>query len=319
MQAKAVSEQQLTFAAPALAGHSWCAYEIAGAAPGPRLCVMAGMHVNEVAGIAAAQQLIDYFSETSFSGQVAILPVTDPAAIATRAQHCSPVDGRNINFSFPGRPDGSYSAALADALLQHWAADADLLIDLHGGDLCETMTPFAVQQCTGDAVLDQANAAIAEAFDPQVVVQLPPEALEQPGRSCSGRARQGRRAGFFEAGANGLLDAACIRQHVDGVKRAAALLGMIAQAPPRRRPAPLHAAAYRWVAAQHAGWCDYVVEPGAMVTRGHILGCIKDALGRGREVLVAPADGILLWRCTHPLVVPGQALFGIAAELTGER
>ena len=85
MRAKAVSEQRLTFAAPALAGHSWCAYEIDGTAPGPRLCVMAGMHVNEVAGIAAALQLIDYFSETAFSGQVAILPVTDPAAIATRA------------------------------------------------------------------------------------------------------------------------------------------------------------------------------------------------------------------------------------------
>src|SRR3546814_3561237 len=45
----------------------------------------------------------------------------------------------------------SFSEALADALLNEWAADADVLIELHGGDLCEDVAPFTVLQLTGDA------------------------------------------------------------------------------------------------------------------------------------------------------------------------
>lgn len=313
MSAARVSERRLKFSATALKGHEWKVYDIDGEVPGPLLCVMAGMHVNEVAAIAAARQLIAHFAATPFRGRVSILPIVDPAAIAGRAQHLSPVDGKNINFCFPGDASGSYSEALADALLREWAGPADILIDLHGGDLCERVTPFCVVQLSGNHALDAVNTALAEAFDPAVIVQLPPAALTRPGRSCSGRVALGRRAVFAEAGGNGLPDQASLRHLRDGVLRVAAYLGMLTQAPPGHGAAAPLAEAYHWIAAEADGWCDYQVEAGARVRRGELLAQISDLAGRSLHRLTAPADGIVLWRCTHPLVCASHALFGIGA------
>ena len=41
--------------------------------------------------------------------------------------------------------------------------------------------------------------------------------------------------------------------------------------------------------------------------------CIRDRAGTVLRELVAPDDGVVLWRCTHALVVPGSDLFGIGA------
>lgn len=306
-----VQPRRVQFAAPALQGHEWLVYDISGAAPGPRLCVMAGMHVNEVAGIRAAQELVAFFADSSFRGQVSILPVLNRPGVASRAQHVCPIDGKNINFSFPGSATGSFSDALADAILNDWAADADVLIDLHGGDLCERVVPFTVVPTTDDAALDAVNLALARAFDPAVIVRLPHVQLDQPGRSCSGRARQGRRAVFAEAGANGLLDADSVRYHMAGVQRVATYLGMLPQTAPPGLGQTMVATAYHWLQAGAEGWCDYAVEPGDAVQRGQTLATITDFAGRLAEILVAPADGVLLWRCTHPLVVPGSDLFGL--------
>src|SRR3546814_2393366 len=62
--------RQLAFHAAVLQAYDGLAYDIEGALPGPRLCVMAGMHVNEVAGIAAARDLIQHFSARAFRGRV---------------------------------------------------------------------------------------------------------------------------------------------------------------------------------------------------------------------------------------------------------
>lgn len=310
-----VEERCLRFAAQALRDHRWQSFRIRGDRPGPRLCVMSGMHVNEVAGIAASRRLIAHFAATPFSGDIEILPIADPASLRKRAQHCTAVDGRNINFSFPGDPAASYAGALADALLNDWAKDADLLLDLHGGDLCERVTPFAVLQESGDAALDAANFKIAEAFDPEIIVSLPQTKRQQQARSCSARAWQGRRAGFFESGGHGLPDAADIDQHVHGVLRVAARLGMIDEAPPPLRSSPLLARRYHFVTAKRSGWCDGAVEPGSLIGRGGLLATISDERGRPLDELRAPESAMVLWRVTHPLVQEGEALFGLAGDL----
>ena len=306
-----VKKRALRFAAPALQGHEWLVYDIDGTAAGPKLCVMAGMHVNEVAAIAATQRLIDQYASTTFNGQASILPVLNRPAVSSRAQFICPIDNKNINFSFPGRPEGSFSEALADAILNEWAADATVLIDLHGGDLCENVAQFTVVPTTDDAEFDATNLALAQAFNPSIIVRLPRAILETPGRSCCGRARQGRYAVFAEAGANGLLDERSTAFHVDGVLGVAAALGML---PGRRAPSGENAlvvTSYHWLQASEEGWCEYRVEPAQTVQRDQVLATITDYAGAVVQTLYAPVAGVVLWRCTHPLVVPSSDLFGI--------
>jgi predicted deacylase len=305
--------RRIGFRARALAGWAWTVHELAGAASGPRLCVIAGVHVNELASIEATFRLIERFRARRLRGSVALMPVVNLPALAAREQHVCPIDGCNINFSFPGDPDGTFSPALADALLNEWAGDADCLVDLHGGDLCETVARFTVAATVGDAAFDSKNLALAQAFDPQIIVRLPAETGAEPGRSCSGRARQRRHAAFAEAGANGVVDEASVAFHVDGVLRVAGLLGMIDDAPAPSDRAPTIVDRYHWVRAEVEGWCRYLVEPADAVQRGQPLAVVTDLGGALCREVTAPADGVVLWRCTHAAVVPSSDLFGIGA------
>jgi predicted deacylase len=315
-----IFERRLSFAAPALEGWEWPVIDIVGPQAGPRLCVIAGIHVNEVSGIEAALRLASRFGSAPFSGIVSIMPVVNLPALPLRSQFICPVDGRNINFSFPGARAGTFSEAIADAILNEWACDADCLVDLHGGDLCENVARFTVVPTTGDEAFDAFNLRLAEAFGPQIIVRLPSTELQFPGRSCSGRARQRRHAAFAEAGANGLIDAESVAFHFEGVLRVASILGMLdgyelaSGAKARTLSAtPITADRYLWIRAQADGWCRYAVEPAERVCVGQVIATITDYAGTVLREVISPDDGFVLWRCTHAVVTSSNDLFGIAA------
>jgi hypothetical protein len=306
--------RQRQFAAPVLSGMRWATWDVRGATAGLRLCVMAGVHVNEVSSIAAAMRLVELFRDLPIKGEVSIMPVVNLPALPLRSQHVCPVDQLNINFAFPGNPAGSFSEALADALLREWAHDADCLVDLHGGDLCETVAPFAVAATIGEEAFDAVNIELARAFDPDIIVRLPPNSAPAGARSCSGRASLRRHAAFAECGSNGLLDEESVRFHANGVLRIAHRLGIVASAPPARSARePVMVSAYHWLTSDTSGWCGYNVEPGASVVRGETMAEITDFGGSVLSRITAPADGVVLWRCTHPAVSVGSDLFGIGA------
>ncbi len=312
-EGNSVSTRLLKFRSPVLAGWEWTVHDIAAQEPGPHLCIMAGIHVNEVAGIEATFQLVERFQNELRRGTVSIMPVANLPALPYRSQHVCPIDDKNINFSFPGASDGTFSEALADALLNEWAADADCLIDLHGGDLCENVARFTVAPMIGDPAFDDVNFALAAAFEPEIIVKLQPDQLNKPGRSCSGRARQRKHAAFAEAGANGLIDERSVRFHRDGVLRVAGLLGMIETEKATPEHEPFVANEYHWVQAEVDGWCSYSVEPGESVVSGQVIAAISDYSGNILRRVAAPADGRVLWRCTHAVVEATTDLFGVAS------
>lgn len=314
LSSNVVTTRHLTFRSPTLQGWEWVVHEITAEEPGPRLCVMAGIHVNEVSGIEAARQLVERFRSELRRGSVSIMPIANLPALPDRSQFVCPVDGKNINFSFPGSSQGTFSEALADAILNEWAADADCLIDLHGGDLCERVAQFTVAPMVGDPAFDEFNFALAAAFEPQIIVKLNPDHLSKPGRSCSGRAAQRKHAGFAEAGGNGLIDEESVAFHRDGVLRVASLFAMIDRQPEAPKRRPFVADEYHWVQAEADGWCTYAADPGDKVVRGQLIAVIHDYAGNRLRELVAPADGYVLWRCTHAIVTAATDLFGIAAR-----
>lgn len=309
-------KRKLTFSASALKGWSWLVHDIIGTEAGPRLCVIAGVHVNEVSSVEAALRLVSLFGSTPLKGIVSIMPIVNLPALPSRSQYVCPEDGKNINFSFPGRPDGSFSEAIADAILD-WSSDAECLVDMHGGDLCENVARFTVVPTTGDPSFDAQNMQFAQAFEPQIIVRLPQAELHEPGRSCSGRARKRRHAAFAEAGANGLIDDASVAFHLKGVLRIARLLGMIDEEQASAMPGPTEgvvtATRYLWVRAAADGWCQYAVEPSDQVARGQLIATIRNYEGDIIQRIVSPDDGVILWRCTHAVVSAASDLFGIAA------
>ncbi|TMJ07459.1 MAG: hypothetical protein E6G98_13555, partial [Bacillati bacterium ANGP1] len=102
---------------------------IQGTKPGPTLCLTAGVHAAEYPGIAAVTQVTRSVRAEDLTGTIIAVPVVNQPMFQARAGFLSPIDGLNLNRTFPGNPTGSISEILAHVLLNEVVVLADYHID----------------------------------------------------------------------------------------------------------------------------------------------------------------------------------------------
>jgi len=308
-----LSRRTLTFDSPALAGEEWPCYEAAGAADGPRLCVLAGVHGCEYSGIAAVGRFMRSLDTSVLSGSIVAVPIVSPAMFAGRAAFVSPADGKNPNRCFPGDPDGTYSEQLAHHIFTELIAPSDALVDVHGGDLVEALEPFALFDDSPAA--DRARE-MAVAYGLQYVVNPEPSGTAIGGTTSDAAAAAGIPAITPEAGGCGLLEEKAIEAHVRGLGNVAHVLGMLPGEPERpARPQRL-VRRFIWLRAERAGWWQPDVRPGESVAAGARLGAVCDPFGEELEVVSAPEAGVPLFVTSSPAVADDGILLGLGAGIS---
>lgn len=296
-----VSRGRIDFEFDILNPYRWPLIQIRGARPGARLCVMAGVHVNESSSMGAAVALPDHFDPAAMSGTVSIIPLVNQPADYRRVKEI-PIDNKNIHEIYPGRRDGTFSDVLAHALLRDWAADADALIDLHSGDFGQYLVnPFVVIQKTPDGALNRHNEALARCFQPPFLVYLDEEFLGRPGRICSARARDGQSGLVIEAGANGTLEPKYVEFHLRGLLGVARHLGILPGGAVVAAKEPIVLDQYLFVNAPADGFVFPLVETGDYVRKGQVVARMCDDLQRPLADAQSPADGYVTWRTTQIL------------------
>lgn len=302
------------FENPRLHGYQWPLCEIRGSRPGPLLCVSAGVHVNEVSSIEAAVRLQRLFDPQRIRGCISIMPLVNQPALYKYAELECPLDNKNINHTFPGRPDGTFSDALCDAIMNEWCCAADCLVDMHGGNFRENVSKFSIFQRTPERVIDARARELAMCFDAEIVLGLPPSYMERSGRPPTAFAHRKQIALMSEAGANGVLTEEAISFHVNGVLNVARTLGITDTPPPSHLNARVECSEYVWVASPKDGQFYSQVEPGERIEKGQTLGTIRSLLGENLAEISAPAAGLVLWRITHPSIPKGDWVLAIAVE-----
>src|SRR2546427_6794047 len=140
---------------------------IQGTKPGPTLCLTAGVHAAEYPGIVAVTQVTRNTKPEDLTGTIIAVPVVNQPMFQARAGFLSPIDGLNLNRTFPGNPTGSISEVLAYVLLNEVVALADYHIDCHGGDVTEALWPHAGYSLIGDPQLDEQGKALARLYTPR--------------------------------------------------------------------------------------------------------------------------------------------------------
>ena len=99
---------------------------------GPVVLLLGGNHGDEYEGQVALSRLAGELEPDRLSGQVIILPMANyPAARA--GTRTSPLDGGNLNRSFPGSPLGGPTAMIAHFIESELMPRADFLLDIHSG------------------------------------------------------------------------------------------------------------------------------------------------------------------------------------------
>lgn len=110
--------------------------------PGRTALVMAGNHGDEYPGPIAILKLMRQLRPEHVRGRVILLPALNVPAVKA-ATRLSPLDGKNLNRCFPGRPEGTVTEQVAHYLTTVLFPLADVVIDIHTGGRSTDFYPCA--------------------------------------------------------------------------------------------------------------------------------------------------------------------------------
>ncbi|MGJ4948750.1 succinylglutamate desuccinylase/aspartoacylase family protein [Bradyrhizobium sp. HKCCYLS20291] len=131
--------------------------------PGPTVLLIAGNHGDEYEGQVALAELCRALDPADLQGRVIILPAANfPAAMAGR--RVSPIDGGNLNRSFPGSEGGSPTEMIADFIETKLLPLSDCVIDLHSGGSSLQYCPTIRARSNPDPGIMERTLTLLRAF-----------------------------------------------------------------------------------------------------------------------------------------------------------
>ncbi len=131
--------------------------------PGPTTLLLAGTHGDEYEGQVLLQRLVRTLSAETVRGRLIVLPALNLPAVRA-AGRVSPLDGGNLNRSYPGTEDGGPTDQLAHVVTTRLLSIADHAIDLHSGGATSTYLPSAFVYDGPDTDAFAAKRRAAEAM-----------------------------------------------------------------------------------------------------------------------------------------------------------
>ncbi len=272
-----------------------------GATPGPTVCLIAGIHGDELNGIEIVRKVVEGLTPRRISGMVIAVPVANLHGFRRSSRYLP--DRRDLNRFFPGSPTGSSASRIAWSLWSEVIRHCTSVIDLHTGSFHRTNLPQVRIDTT-----DARSFALAKGFASALVIH-------DPGQDGTLR-RAARRAGIgaitYEAGEPLRFQEREIARGVAGVKNVLASLGMSDDA-----PVLVTARVYqrtRWVRVDDGGIFFTRRRLGEHVNAGDLLGTVTDPVTNESKRVEAPARGRIIGMAVPQVVIPGYAAFHLGID-----
>ncbi len=286
---------------------------INGRKDGPILTVISGQHGTEYDAIAIALEMIRRVTPENLQGCLIVVPVVNILGFDTRTRVEFPVDDRSngrvqINSIWPGDSNGSLPLITVDKLFREVVMKSQYFIDLHGGDIYESMTPMTMVTQTGNTTVDEASQAVAEVLGFEYVVKS--VAAKSRGVSRTEASLAGVPAVLVEIGGKGQITDRLIERGIEGLLNVMKYLKMLEGNATRRQD---YRTIYRFVRiwAKSGGLFRQKIPTGSMVEEGSKIGEIVSLDGASSDVF-ANASGVLIEAFNNPAVFTGEVLAEIA-------
>src|SRR5258705_9166419 len=135
-----------------------------GAKPGKTLALISGAHGTEYASIIAIEKLIAALDPAQLTGTVILVPLINIQSFEQKVPHVNPIDNKSMNRFYPGKADGTQTDRALFAITKEIVDRCDYLIDYHGGDLDESLRPYAYWGPTGREAQDRTSKEMVLAF-----------------------------------------------------------------------------------------------------------------------------------------------------------
>ena len=278
------------------------------AGDGPHLTVIAGVHGTEYTSIAAARELLAELRPAQLSGTVTVAPLINLPAFWARTPFVVPLDGNNLNRSFPGDARGSAAERIAAAVTEELIKGSDYVIDLHAGDLPEALEPFVFYDASP---VERQARELALAYGLGHMVRQSSDGRTVTGSTSAAAADLGIPSFTAESGECGILARDAVERHLRGLRNVLRQLRLLpgdAVAFDR----PVEHDGWIWMRTTDAGWWQPAVATGTLVAEGDLLGTVSPVVGGTPTRITAPATGVPLFITSSPAVCADGLLLCLA-------
>ena len=269
-------------------GHQMPVWLMQGTEAGKTLVLTAGVHGCEYVGIQAAKHLFNTLETATLRGRIVILPLINQSGFFSGSKQIMVEDGKNINRVFPGSATGTKSEQIAYWLEKEVYPVADFIIDLHGGDSNEEMTPLVFFPVDAE---ESVKACAKEA------AMCMPVGYRIPSTSKNGLYSYGVQKGvpglLLEIGGRGRWNAQEVAMCIDCVQ---GVMGYLEMGISTTQPIDQQESSYTiYEETEKDGfWYPYVTA-GSRLQKGQVIGELKDLDDNILAVYHAKVDGVILY------------------------
>ena len=283
-----------------------------GAKPGPVLALVSGAHGTEYASIIALEKVIDRIDPSALSGTVIIVPLVNVNSFEKKVPHVNPVDNKSMNRFYPGNMSGTQTERALFMMTREVVDRCNYLIDLHGGDLDESLRPYSYWPLSGNAQQDQISREMVLAFGlDHIIISADRPKDPAASRYLDNTANtRGKPAIAVEAGYAGTTETDDIEILANGCFNVMRYLKMV---PGAVMPIanPVWIEKVETVSSDQNGIFYPLVKRGTYVQQGMKLGYVTDYLNRPLFDARAPVSGVVLYVNAVPTITKGGTIANI--------
>jgi len=290
-----------------------------GVKPGKTLALVSGAHGTEYVSIIAIEKLIAQIDPAQLTGTVILVPLVNIASFEQKVPHVNPVDNKSMNRFYPGKADGTQTERASFLITKQIVDRCDYLIDYHGGDLDESLRPYAYWGPTGHAEQDRISKEMVLAFGLDHIIiwserPTDPNATRYLDNTATVR---GKPSIVVEAGHAGTVETDDVNLLVNGTLSTMRALKMI-PGEPHVIENPVWIEKLSDVLADGPGIWYPLVKRGTYVSAGMKLGMITDYFGKVIAEPRAPVTGVVLHVNAVPSLKKGDNIadLGVVATRT---
>ena len=274
---------------------------------GPRLCLTAAIHGDELNGIEMVRRLMYQLDPTTMSGTVIGIPIVNLDGFRRASRYLA--DRRDLNRHFPGSPVGSAADRIGHSLFSEVIRQCHFLVDLHTGSQQRVNLP----QIRGN-LKDEKVFEFSRQFGGITVLH---------GVGTKGTLRRaandtGIPAVTMEAGGPNQLDEGDVDAGVKSLETLLQNLGIQKSSRFWSSPQPVF---YQsdWMRADQGGILMSSVKLGDKVRAGQILGSVIDPVSNTGSPILAPFNGRILGMAVNQVVQTGFATHHLGVETAPEK
>ena len=271
---------------------------------GPVVLLMAGMHGDEINGIEIVRRIIRQGINKPKSGTIICIPVFNIFGFLNLTRVLP--DGRDLNRSFPGSLSWSLASQFAYHFMKEIAPNVDYVIDFHTG--AAKRNNKAQIRCV---FKDEESMSLAKIFNPPFIINSSyisksiREALHKKGKKIL----------LFEGGKADSIEEEIVQEGIDGVKRLLSHLEMNDFDVDKKERLPVIIDDHRWMRAPNSGMFQSIVENGAEVKKGEVIGLVTDPFGKIEKKVRASHEGFIFCVNESPVVNKGDAIYHIGKSI----